>query len=190
MKIKTPFKIEPFTPANDDIQYAGQISDHPLFPAKIGRVLVVTKYFPDADNQRLSIFGYLVHVDLETNEKVTSFKDCLEDWVVSNAYKVVLRDANGQMIDNPDFIPEEARKELVEYSENQLIPYLILPAYIRFSRMIKTYTVPTQVLFQKIVNMDDELNNVFDVYGNIQEFLINKPLEFENPSFKQAKRKK
>ena len=189
MKIKTPFKIEPFTPANDDIQYAGQISDHPLFPAKIGRVLVVTKYFPDADNQRLSIFGYLVHVDLDTNEKVNSFKDCLEDWVVSNAYKVVLRDANGAMIDNPDFVPEEDRTEETEYTENQLTPYKVLPAYIRFSRMIKTYAVPAQVLFQKIVEMDDEMNNVFDVYGNIQEFLINKPLEFENPTFKKAARK-
>ena len=189
MKIKTPFKIEPFTPANDDIQYAGQISDHPLFPAKIGRVLVVTKYFPDADNQRLSIFGYLVHVDLDTNEKVTSFKDCLEDWVVSNAYKVVLRDANGAMIENPDFVPEEDRIDEIEYTESQLTPYMVLPAYIRFSRMIKTYSVPAQVLFQKIVDMDDEMNNVFDVYGNIQEFLINKPLEFEKPTFKKAARK-
>ena len=188
MKTKTPFDIAGFIPANDDIQYAGQISDHPLFPEKIGRVLVVTKYFPDADNQRLSIFGYLVHVDLETNEKVNSFKDCLEDWVVSNAYKVVLRDVAGNMIPNPEFIPEEDRVEETEYTESQLTPYLVLPAYIRFSRMIKTYAVPAQVLFQKIVDMDDEMNNVFDVYGNIQEFLINKPLEFENPSAKQSKK--
>ena len=189
MKTKTPFDITGFIPANDDIQYAGQISDHQLFPEKIGRVLVVTKYFPDADNQRLSIFGYLVHVDLETNEKVNSFKDCLEDWVVSNAYKVVLRDANGAMIENPDFVPEDDRIEKTEYTENQLTPYMVLPAYIRFSRMIKTYAVPAQVLFQKIVDMDDEMNNVFDVYGSIQEFLINKPLEFENPSAKQSKKK-
>ena len=189
MKTKTPFDIAGFIPANDDIQYAGQISDHPLFPAKIGRVLVVTKYFPDADNQRLSIFGYLVHVDLETNEKVNSFKDCLEDWVVSNAYKVVLRDANGAMVENPDFIPEDEREEGIDYTENQLTPYMVLPAYIRFSRMIKTYSVPAQVLFQKIVDMDDEINHVFDVYGNIQEFLINKPLKFENPTFKQAKKR-
>lgn len=186
MKMKTPFKIEPFTPANDDIQYAGQISDHPLFPAKIGRVLVVTKYFPDADNQRLSIYGYLIHVDLETNEKVTSFKDCLEDWIVSNAYKVVLRDALGNMIPNADFVAEEDRIEGQEYTEHQLTPFQILPAYIRFSKMIKTYAVPAQVLFQKIVDMDDMMNNIFDVYGNIQEYLINKPLEFENPLSKQV----
>lgn len=189
MKTKTPFNIAGFIPANDDIQYAGQISDHPLFSEKIGRVLVVTKYFPDADNQRLSIFGYLVHVDLDTNEKVTCFKDTLEDWVVSNSYKVVLRDANGAMIENPDFIPEEDRIEEIEYTESQLTPYMVLPAYIRFSRMIKTYAVPAQVLFQKIVDMDDEMNNVFDVYGNIQEFLINKPLEFENPTFKKARKR-
>lgn len=189
MKTKTLFDIAPFTPANDDIQYAGQISDHPLFPAKIGRVLVVTKYFPDADNQRLSIFGYLVHVDLETNEKVTSFKDCLEDWVVSNAYKVVLRDANGAMIENSEYFPEEDRLEEVEYTESQLTPYLVLPAYIRFSRMIKTYAVPAQILFQKIVEMDDEINHVFDVYGNIQEYLINKPMVMDNPTFKQVKKR-
>lgn len=181
MKTKTPFNIAPFTPANDDIQYAGQISDHPLFPAKIGRVLVVTKYFPDADNQRLSIYGYLIHVDLETLQKVCTFKDTLEDWVVTNGYSVVLRDAAGKMIPNHDFIPEEERIEETEYTETQLLPYKVLPAYIRFSRMIKTYAVPAQVLFQKIVDMDDELNHVFDVYGNIQEYLINKPLIFENP---------
>lgn len=189
MKTKTPFDIAGFIPPNDDIQYAGQISDHPDLPGKIGRILVVTKYFPDADNQRLSIFGYLIHVDIETLQKKNCYKDCLEDWVVSNAYKVVLRDANGAMIKNPDFVPEEDRIEEIEYTENQLTPYMVLPAYIRFSRMIKTYAVPAQVLFQKIVDMDDEMNNVFDVYGNIQEFLINKPLEFENPTFKQAKKR-
>lgn len=189
MKTKTPFNISFFTPASDDIQYAGQISDHPLFPAKIGRILVVTKYFPDADNHRLTVYGYLIHVDLETNEKVLSFKDNLEDWVVSDAYKVVLRDANGVMIANPEFVPEDERLEGIEYSEKQLSPYQILPAYIRFSRMIKTYAVPAQTLFEKIVQMDDEFNGIFDVYGNIQEYLINKPLEFENPTFKKAARK-
>ena len=189
MKTKTPFNIASFIPSADNVQYAGQISDHPDLPGKIGRILVVTKYFPDADAQRLSIYGYLIHVDIETNEKKNCYKDCLEDWIVSNAYKVVLRNVDGTMIENPDFIPEEEREEETEYTESQLTPYLVLPAYIRFSRMIKTYAVPAQVLFQKIVDMDDEMNNVFDVYGNIQEFLINKPLEFENPTFKQAKKR-
>lgn len=181
MKTKTPFDTAQFIPHADEVQYAGQISDHPMFPAKIGRILVVTKYFPDADAQRLSVYGYLIHVDIETGEKITSFKNCLEDWIVTNDYKVVLRDANGQMIPNANFTPEEDRNEETEYTENQLIPYMVLPAYIRFSRMIKTYAVPAQVLFEKIVQMDDEMNNLFDVYGNIQEFLLNKPLIFENP---------
>ena len=95
MKTKTLFDIAPYIPDADKVQYAGQISDHPMFPAKIGRILVVTKYFPDADAQRLSIFGYLIHIDLDTMQKVCTFKDTLEDWVVSNNYKVALRDANG-----------------------------------------------------------------------------------------------
>lgn len=181
MKTKTPFNIADFIPANDDIQYAGQISDHPLFPEKIGRILVVTKYFPDADNQRLSIFGYLVHVDLETNEKVNSFKDCLEDWIITNGYKVVLRDAHGFMIPNPDFVPEDERLEEIEYTEPQLTPYKVLPAYIRFSRMLKTYNVNNQIFFQKTVDMEDEFSGIFDVYGNIQEYLLNKPMEFVEP---------
>lgn len=181
MKTKTPFDTTQFIPNADKVQYAGQISDHPRFPTQVGRILVVTKYFPDADAQRLSIYGYLIHVDLDTMEKMCTFKDTLEDWVVTNDYKVVLRDAVGNMIPNPEFIPEEDRVEEVEYTESQLTPYLVLPAYIRFSRMIKTYAVPAQVLFQKIVDMDDEMNNVFDVYGNIQEYLLNKPLIFENP---------
>lgn len=198
MKTKTPFNIESFLPHADDLQYAGQISDHPLFPEKIGRILVVTKYFPDADNHRLTIHGYLIHVDIETNEVVNSFKNCLEDWVVSDQYKVVIRDANGMMIPSPDYIPEEDREKIEDlpegqepiiYTDNQLYPFLTLPAYIRFSRMIKTYAVPAQVLFQKIVEMDDQLNNIFDLYGNIQEYLINKPLEFENPLNKKASRK-
>lgn len=180
MKTKTPFNIIQFIPDSDQVQYAGQISDHPMFPEKIGRILVVTKYFPDADAQRLSIYGYLIHIDLDTMEKVCTFKDILEDWIVTNDYNVVLRDTVGNMISNPNFVPENEREDDVEYTENQLTPYQVLPAYIRFSRMIKTFTVPTQVLFQKIVDMDDELNNVFDVYGNIQEYLINKPLTFEN----------
>ena len=181
MKTKTPFDTTQFIPHADKVQYAGQISDHPRFPAQVGRILVVTKYFPDADAQRLSIYGYLIHVDLQTMEKMCTFKNTLEDWVVTNDYKVVLRDVAGSMIPNPEFIPEEDRVEEVEYTESQLTPYLVLPAYIRFSRMIKTYAVPAQVLFQKIVDMDDEMNNVFDVYGNIQEYLLNKPLIFENP---------
>lgn len=181
MKTKTPFDTTQFIPHADKVQYAGQISDHPRFPQQVGRILVVTKYFPDADAQRLSIYGYLIHVDLQTMEKMCTFKDTLEDWVVTNDYKVVLRDVVGSMIPNPEFIPEEDRVEEVEYTESQLTPYLVLPAYIRFSRMIKTYAVPAQVLFQKIVDMDDEMNNVFDVYGNIQEYLLNKPLIFENP---------
>lgn len=189
MKTKTPFETASFIPQSDSIQYAGQISDHPLFPGKIGRILVVTKYFPDADNQRLSIFGYLIHVDIETGEKVTSFKDCLEDWVVSNDYTVVLRDADGKMIANPDYVPEDQRDEFIEYTELQLSEFLVLPAYIRFSRMIKTYAVPAQVLFQKIADMDDMMNHVFDVYGNIQEYLINKPLEFENPALSKKNKK-
>lgn len=181
MKTKTPFNIAPFTPKSDDIQYCGQISDHPLFPAKIGRILVVTKYFPDGDNHRLTVYGYLIHVDVETGEKVTSFKDSLEDWIVTDAYKVVLRNASGYMIENPDFVPEEDRQEDTGYTETQLTPYKVLPAYIRFSRMIKTFTVPAHVLFQKIVDMEDEFNSIFDVYGNIHEYMINKPVEFTNP---------
>ena len=181
MKTKTPFDTTQFIPHADKVQYVGQISDHPRFPAQVGRILVVTKYFPDADAQRLSIYGYLIHVGLQTMEKMCTFKDTLEDWVVTDDYKVVLRDATGSMIPNPEFIPEEDRVEEVEYTESQLTPYLVLPAYIRFSRMIKTYAVPAQILFQKIVDMDDEMNNVFDVYGNIQEYLLNKPLIFENP---------
>lgn len=186
MKTKTPFNITPFIPTADDVQYAGQISDHPMFPAKIGRILVVTKYFPDADAQRLSIFGYLIHIDLETNEKVTCFKDTLEDWIVTNNYTVAIRDADGMLIPNPNFIPEEDREEGVEYTENQLSQWQMLPAYIRFSRMIKTYAVPAQVLFQKIVDMDDVMNNVFDHYGNIREFLEGTPANIENPTFKQV----
>lgn len=187
MKTKTPFNITTFIPHADEVQYAGQISDHPLFPEKIGRILVVTKYFPDADAQRLSIFGYLIHIDLDTMQRVCTFKDTLEDWVVSNNYKVVLRDANGMLIPNPDFIPEEDREEGVEYTENQLSEWQMLPAYIRFSRMIKTYAVPAQVLFQKIVDMDDMMNNVFDHYGNIREFLEGTPTNIENPTFRQGK---
>lgn len=182
MKIKTYFEISAFTPSADDVQFARQISDHPLFPTKIGRILVVTKYFPDADNHRLTIYGYLVHVDLETMETVSSFKKELEDWIVSDDYKVVLRDSTGQMIPNGNFIPENEREEYIEYSEDQLTPYQILPAYIRFSRMIKTYAVPVQVLFEKIVEIDDFMNNIFDQYANIQQYLLNKPLDFENPT--------
>ncbi|WP_447951334.1 hypothetical protein [Chryseobacterium koreense] len=181
MKTKTPFNIASFLPHSDNFQYAGQISDHPLFPGKIGRILVITKYFPDGDNHRLTVYGYLIHVDVETGEKVSSFKDSLEDWVVSDAYKVVLRDASGYMVANPGFVPEDDRREGEEYTEQQLTPYKVLPAYIRFARMLKTFTVPAQLLFQKIVNMEDEFNSIFDVYGNIQEYLINKPLVFENP---------
>lgn len=188
MKTKTPFDIAGFIPANDDIQYAGQISDHPDFPEKIGRILVVTKYFPDAENQRLSIFGYLIHIDLETNEKKNCFKDNLEDWIVTNDYKVALRDGDGLLIPNPDYIPEEDRVEEMEYTESQLNPWQMLPAYIRFSRMIKTYAVPAQILFKKIVDMDDMFNNVFDVYGNIKEFLESIPANVENPNFNKMKR--
>lgn len=187
MKTKTPFDTTQFIPHADEVQYAGQISDHPMFPTKIGRILVVTKYFPDADAQRLSIFGYLIHIDLDTMEKVCTFKDTLEDWIVSNNYKVALRDANGMLIPNPDFIPEEDREEGVEYTENQLSQWQMLPAYIRFSRMIKTYAVPAQVLFQKIVDMDDMMNNVFDHYGNIREFLEGTSANIENPTFRQGK---
>ncbi|WP_234111459.1 hypothetical protein [Chryseobacterium sp. R2A-55] len=181
MKIKTPFNTAPFTPKSDDIQYCGQISDHPLFPGKIGRLLVITKYMADGDNHRLTVYGYLIHVDLDTGEKVTSFKDSLEDWVVTDAYKVVLRNASGYMIENSEFVQEEDRIEGEQYSESQLTPYKVLPAYVRFARMLKTYTVPAQMLFQKIVDMEDEFNSIFDVYGNIYEYMINKPVEFKNP---------
>lgn len=182
MKTKTFFDISAFIPAADDIQFGRQISDHPLFPTKIGRILVVTKYFPDADNHRLTIYGYLVHVDLETMEPVSSFKKELEDWIVSDDYKVVLRDSTGQMIANPNYIPVEEREEYIEYTPEQLTPFQVLPAYIRFSRMIKTYAVPVQVLFEKIVEIDDLMNNIFDQYANIQQYLLNKPLDFENPT--------
>lgn len=120
-------------------------------------------------------------------EKMCTFKDTLEDWVVSNNYKVALRDANGMLIPNQNYVPEEDREEGVEYTEDQLSQWQMLPAYIRFSRMIKTYAVPAQVLFQKIVDMDDMMNNVFDHYGNIREFLEGTPANIENPTFKQSK---
>lgn len=181
MKTKTPFDISSFIPTADEVQYAGQISDHPMFPAKIGRILVVTKYFPDADAQRLSIFGYLIHVDLETMQQVHSFKSGLEDWIITNGYKVVLRDAHGFMIPNPAFVSEVDRLEETEYTETQLTPYRVLPAYIRFARMLKTFSVSAQTLIQKIVDMEDEFSGIFDVYGNIQDYLLNKPLEFVEP---------
>lgn len=184
MKTKTPFVISGFAPTPDYVQYAGQISDHPRHPGSVGRILVVTKYFPDGDNQRLTIYGYLIHVDLETMERRCDFKDTLEDWIVTNNYSVALRDSDGQLIPNPDYVPEDQRDEETEYTESQLSQWQMLPAYVRFSRMIKTYAVPAQVLFQKIVDMDDMMNNVFDHYGNIQHFLENTPANVENPTFK------
>lgn len=182
MKTKTYFRIQDFSPANpDDYAYIGQISDHPDFPARIGRILVIEDYNISHRAKRITLQGYLIHIDLNTLQRVSSFKDSLEDWIVSNQYKVVDRDGNGFMIQNPNFIPENQREEGVEYTENQLQEFMISPAFKRFSRMMKSLPIPAPVFMAKIVEMDDLFNNLFDIYGNIQEYLLNKPLEFKNP---------
>ena len=182
MKTKTPFQIQKFIPANEnDFAYAGQISDHPDFAARVGRILVIEKYFIDHTNKRIQIYGCLIHVNLTTMKKMVGFVDQLEDWVISNGYKVAERDSNGFAIENPDFINEDDKEDGVGYSDSQMTPFKVDFAFNRFSKMLKDYQISTTLFFQKYVDAEDLLNDTFDHYGNIQQYLLEKPISFKNP---------
>lgn len=182
MKTKTPFNTQLFKPNDDDIVFCTQISDQPDWPARIGRILIIDSYFVDMRYKRIQIYARLLHIKLDTMKLVSGFDDKIEDWIISNAYKVAKRDSNGFAIENPDFINEDDKEDGVEYSDDQMTPFKFDFAFNRFSKMMKDYQMSTNLFFQKLVETEDLLNDTFDQYSNIQQYFFEKEISFKNPN--------
>lgn len=185
MKTKTNINISDFIPENiEDYAWAGQISDYPKAPGQVARVLIVYSYNINHRTKQIILEAEIKHFDITIPESpidVTHhYNYKVEDWIISNNYKVVLRDVNGMMLINPDFVPEENREHGEEYTENQKSQYIIQGAFNRFSTMIKSYGIPLHTLFEKIVEMDDNINNLFDYYKPLIP-ILNQPPKLINP---------
>lgn len=185
MKTKTNINIEGLIPKNtEDYAWAGQISDYPKAPGQVARVLIVYSYYINHRTKQIILEAEIKHFDITLPSSpldVTHhYNYKMEDWIISNNYKVVTRDVNGMMITNPNFIPETNREPGKTYTEEQKTEYIVQGAFDRFSTMVKSYGIPLRTLFEKIVQIDDNINNLFDYYKPLVP-ILNQPPKFINP---------
>lgn len=94
-----------------------KISNHPQFP-DVERIVVVRNYAFETDYDQMRIDAHIEFV--RGGEKLTDFKDEIQDWYITNQDKTTIRTADGSPKTNPDYDPaiEGSEKHLKMESYN------------------------------------------------------------------------
>lgn len=183
MKTRTEITdISQYLPKDDDFAFAIQISDHPSIP-NIGRIVILYDYSILHTQKRILLNAGLIHVDLTSGKNVTNvFNSEIRDWVVTNQFYVMLRDDDGNMLLNPEYIAPEDREDGIPLTMLQTQKYQLAPAFTYFSTAFKYLNGSNQAFFGSIILIGDEINNLFDVYGSLTTKLMEMPPEVDlNP---------
>lgn len=179
MKNRTVIQnIEEYLPDPNDYAFATQISDLPgISEAKIARIVVLYDYVIMHSNKRISLEAEIRHINTSTGEDVTNkFNSRIQDWFITNQFHVYVRDENGNMLPNPEYIKPEDRDENLVYMINQTSEYKVEQAFNHFSSVFKTYDKNNQQFFNTIILIADELTSLFDVYGSLTMKLLEMPV--------------
>lgn len=177
-KQTTLSNIEKYLPEPAKYAFAAQISDLPGISDNIARIVVLYDYNIMHSQQRIVLEAEIIHINTKTNQNVThQFNSKIKDWVVTNQFYTAVRDSNGNMILNPEYIKPEKRLPGVIYTPKQLQKYEIELAFDFFALGFKNFVGSNQDYFSSIILLGDEVNDLFDVYGSLSSKLMQMPPE-------------
>lgn len=179
--------IESYLPNEVDYAFATQISDMPDMD-NIARIVILRDYNISHSQKRIILDAEILHINVNTGEDVTTkFNSKIKDWIVTNQFFVMLRDQNGNMLLNPNFVPEEDRVKGMVYSMDQTQKYQLARAFDFFAVGFKNNSGSNQEFFSTIILVGDEINGLFDVYGSLTPLLTQLPPEVNlNPELMEA----
>lgn len=177
MKTRTEIDIKPYLPVEEDYAFAIQISDYPR-SAGIARIVLLQDYSIMHSQKRIILNAKLLHIDTIAEEDVSHMHNSdIKDWVVTDQFFVMLRDDNGKMQLNPDFVPLEDQIPGEMYTQKQNQKYLLATAFKYFSTAFKYHTGSNQAFFGSIILLGDEINGLFDEYKSLTSKLMTMPPE-------------
>lgn len=130
-----------------------QITNHKLF-TDVERYVRITKFIADAELEYIKLEYKIRYVKGE--EDIThQFNNSLPTWIVTNATKASMRDAEGNKIPNPDYNPEE------EGSEEFMMMFAY--DYFRLISFDAPDPVKLKALMSSYITINDLESNLFDV---------------------------
>lgn len=121
-----------------------QISNHKVF-TDVERFVVITRIAENADVQQITIDAHIEYKQLGV-DVTSSFKSEIPNWVISNDYKVKVRDENNTPIPNPDHDESDPNSE----------EFLMQPAFDYYHSLILANEVPLLTLLSTSILNDDE----------------------------------
>lgn len=136
-----------------------QISDDPT--TGFARVIVSERNNIMDDIQMIELVAHTYYVEVSTHKIIPQMTHRTlskgEPWFIDNSYEVVLVDAKGKPLPNPDY-----NAELEESDENY--PYLKMRAYDRFSAFLFSEKNPVSLPFIWKLNVAlDDQKGYFDM---------------------------
>ena len=121
-----------------------KISNHPLFTG-VERFVQVNRIANNADVKQITIDARIVYVQNEV-DVTSSFKSEIPNWIISNDYKVKVRDENNQPIPNPEYDSEDEDSE----------EFITQPAFDYYHSLVLANEVPLLTLLSTSILNDDE----------------------------------
>lgn len=121
-----------------------KISNHKVF-TDVERFVVVTRIAENADVQQITIDAHVCY-ERDGVDVTSNFKSKIPNWIISNDYKVKVRDANNAPVDNPDYDENEPNSE----------EFLTQAAFDYYHSLILANEVPLLTLLSTSILNDDE----------------------------------
>ncbi|MHA3046012.1 hypothetical protein JSO59_001385 [Riemerella anatipestifer] len=158
--MKTQINLENFTQFKRRLRT--QISDDPI--SGFARVIVNERVNIHDDTQQIELVATTYYINPSINKIVPQMTHRTlskgKAWFVDNSYQVVLVDAKGQPIPNPDY-DTGAEESEANY------PYLREPAYDRFAGFLFGTENPVSLPFIWQLNVAlDDAKGYFDIKEN------------------------
>lgn len=121
-----------------------KISNHPIFD-EVERFVVIRRIAENADVNQITIDAHVVY-EREGIDVTSNFKSKIPGWIISNDYKVKVRDASNVPIPNPDYDDSDPNSE----------EFLMQPAFDYYHSLILANEVPLLTLLSISILNDDE----------------------------------
>ncbi|WP_434575554.1 hypothetical protein [Riemerella anatipestifer] len=158
--MKTQINLEDFPQLKRRL--VAQISDDPI--SGFARVIVNERVNIHDDTEQIELVATTYYINTAMNKIVPQMphRTLLKNkpWFIDNSYKVVLVDAKGQPLTNPDY-DTGAEESEANY------PYLREPAYDRFANFLFGTEKPVSLPFIWQLNVAlDDAKGYFDIKEN------------------------
>lgn len=121
-----------------------KISNHKVF-TDVERFVVITRIAENADVKQITIDAHVCY-ERDGVDVTSNFKSKISNWIISNHYRVKVRDGNNAPIPNPDHDESDTNSE----------EFLMQPAFDYYHSLILANEVPLLTLLSTSILNDDE----------------------------------